>query len=124
MAFKTSTVLYISGLAAVGFYLAKLLSAALIPPATASCDSMPAAERPSVVIYGASWCTSCKKTRWFFDDAAVAYCEYDIETSAAGAQQYDALGGKGIPLIKIGQETVIGYNTKALTTALRRQGLL
>lgn len=63
-----------------------------------------------VVLYSTSWCGACKKAKAFLDRQGVAYTEYDVEQSAEGRRQFDALGGRGVPLMVINGTTVIGYN--------------
>lgn len=63
-----------------------------------------------VVLYATSWCGACKKAKAFLDRRGVAYTEYDVERSAEGRRQFQALGGRGVPLMVIDGTTVIGYN--------------
>lgn len=92
--------------------------------AQADCALLAADQLPEVVIYGTDWCVFCKRTRWFFEDHRIAYCEYDIETSEVGADRYRALGGKALPLVIIGRQRVDGYDKDKLTAALHSQGML
>lgn len=69
-----------------------------------------AAHDGKVIMYGTSWCGYCAKTRKLLERNNIAYYEYDIEKSAEGNDQFDELGGKGVPLILIEGELVRGYN--------------
>lgn len=91
-----------------------------------NCDLMVAAAEPlpNVIVYGTSWCSQCKKTRWYMQDRDIAYCEYDIEQSIVGANRYQALNGKVIPVIEIGSQRLNGYDESAIKLALREEGLL
>jgi mycoredoxin len=64
-----------------------------------------------VTIYGASWCGYCAKTRAFFDFHGVEFHEYDIEKSERGYREHKALGGRGVPVIRINNEVIYGFDT-------------
>ncbi|MES9905767.1 MAG: glutaredoxin family protein [Sedimenticola sp.] len=72
-----------------------------------------------VVMYGTSWCSYCAKARKLFDRLGVAYIEYDIEKSEQARGEYDALGGRGTPLLVINKTLISGYDRKAILAALK-----
>ena len=119
---KPGTLFTIGG-TLVAIYALKLMMSSSTP-ARLACDDMAAAELPEVVLYGTSWCSLCKKSRWFLEDNNIAYCEYDIESSTAGAAKYQQLDGRAIPLIMIGSQRVEGFNKANISGALKREGLL
>lgn len=87
--------------------------------------AQPFAQREQqVVLFGTSWCESCRKTRNFFAENDIAYCEYDVEASTRNQQTFTELGGNGVPLIVVGEEKLSGFNAAALRRALRDKGLL
>lgn len=104
-------------------YLLQIIPA-VWPDQRLQCDDVAPADLPRIVMYGTSWCRFCRKTRWLFEDNDIAYCEYDIETSIAGAEQFKQLGGQAIPLIRIDKEQLHGFNENRITGALRKHGLL
>lgn len=63
-----------------------------------------------VILYSTSWCGACKQAKAFLNRHGIAYTEYDVEKSAEGRRQFEALGGRGVPLMVIEGTTVIGYN--------------
>ncbi|TBT23890.1 glutaredoxin family protein [Vibrio parahaemolyticus] len=83
------------------------------------------AETPSysqdnvVILYSTEWCGYCDKARNFFIRHNINYIEYDIEKSDWGRKQYDALNGKGIPLILINGSLVQGYREQRIVTLLK-----
>ncbi|MBU2885590.1 glutaredoxin family protein [Gilvimarinus agarilyticus] len=62
-----------------------------------------------VVLYATSWCGYCKKTRKLLRDNNIQFTEYDVENSARGSREFNALEGKGIPLMVIDGEVIRGY---------------
>ena len=63
-----------------------------------------------VVMYSTSWCGYCRKARETFVHNNIAFKELDIEQSATAKAEYDALGGRGVPLILIDDVKVTGFN--------------
>lgn len=63
-----------------------------------------------VTMYATSWCGYCKKARRYFRDNGVRYTEYDIEKDPAAKRRYDAMGGRGVPLILVGDRRMNGFS--------------
>ena len=70
----------------------------------------PAAIQQRVVMYSTSWCGYCRKARDYFAANDIAYKEHDIEASAAARRAYDKLGGKGVPVILVGNKRMNGFS--------------
>ena len=73
----------------------------------------------NVVLYATDWCGYCKKTRRFLDSKGIPYKEFDIEKSAEGRKAYEALGGRGIPLIDVNGTLIRGFSPEAILAALK-----
>jgi len=71
-----------------------------------------------VIMYATSWCPYCRKMRTWFSDNNIRYFEYDIEKSTEGRRQFDALGGRGVPLVLVRNRLIRGYNPTAVKQAL------
>lgn len=65
-----------------------------------------------VTMYSTSWCGYCRKARQTFTKNNIPFRELDIEKSAEAKAQYDALGGRGVPLILVDNERMTGYNIR------------
>lgn len=76
--------------------------------------------KPNVVMYATQACGYCIKAREHFRARGVAWDERDVQTSAQAAQEFRALGGKGTPLIVIGDERIVGYHAQRIDAALAR----
>lgn len=72
-----------------------------------------------VVLYATDWCGYCKQTRRFLDSKGIPYTEFDIEKSAEGRKAYEALGGRGIPLIDVNGTLIRGFSPDEILAALR-----
>lgn len=71
-----------------------------------------------VELYATSWCGYCAKARKHFARHGVPYTEYDIETSKDAHQRFKALGGKGVPLIVIDDQTIYGWRKETVSQIL------
>lgn len=63
-----------------------------------------------VVLYATEWCGYCRQARNLMDQHNISFYEYDIEKSDVGRQQYEKLGGNGVPVLLIGSNVLKGYN--------------
>lgn len=71
-----------------------------------------------VVLYSTDWCGYCRKTKEFLDAHGVAYTELDIEKDAQSRQDFERLGGRGVPLVVIGETVIRGYDEASMKSAL------
>lgn len=78
----------------------------------------PDAGKGEVVLYATSWCGYCQKTRELLAEEGIPYVEYDIEQSAQGRQQYQALSPRGVPVLTVGSDVVHGYDPKRIRALL------
>ncbi len=76
--------------------------------------------QPQVVMYATSWCPYCAKARAYFARKGIAYVEHDIEKSVAASVEFKRLGGRGVPLIYIGQERMSGFHEQEFDILLAR----
>ena len=72
-----------------------------------------------VTLYATDWCGYCKQTRRFLDSKGIPYTEFDIEKDAAGRKAYEALGGRGIPLIDVNGTLIRGFSPDDILAALK-----
>ncbi len=73
----------------------------------------------NVVMYATSWCGYCKKAREFFRANNIEYTEYDVEESAEARQEFNDLGGRGVPVIVINEEVIHGLSLSKMRKALQ-----
>lgn len=69
-----------------------------------------------VVMYSAGWCGVCKHARAYFKAKRIPYAEYDIETSSKGRRDFRRLGGKGVPIILVGEGRMNGFSVVGFRT--------
>ncbi|MGP6458673.1 glutaredoxin family protein [Pseudomonas parakoreensis] len=72
-----------------------------------------------VVLYATDWCGYCKQTKRFLDSKGIAFREFDIEKDAEARKAYEALGGRGIPLIDVNGTLIRGFDPDEILAALK-----
>jgi len=72
-----------------------------------------------VVLYATDWCGYCKQTKRFLDSKGIAFKEFDIEKDAEARKAYEALGGRGIPLIDVNGTLIRGFDPDEILAALK-----
>ncbi len=72
----------------------------------------------TVVMLATDWCPYCARARRFLTGRGVPWCEYDTETSARGIELYRGHGGRGVPIIIVGDDVLHGYDEQALVRLL------
>ncbi len=82
-------------------------------------DAQILAHHDEVVLYSTSWCGYCKKARNLLNEKNIAFIEYDIEKSAEGKRLYDALNGRGVPVLQVKGTVIYGYDKRGILAAAK-----
>lgn len=72
-----------------------------------------------VVLYATDWCGYCKATRRFLDQKGIPYSEFDIEKDPVARKAYEALGGRGIPILDVNGTLIRDFKPDAILHALK-----
>ena len=75
-----------------------------------------------VLLYTTRQCTHCRQVKAFLKKHKIPFTEWDIEQNRRAGKEFQRLGGRGVPLILIGQDQVPGFDPDSLGEALRRAG--
>jgi glutaredoxin 3 len=72
-----------------------------------------------ITIYGASWCGPCHTTKGYLDKLGIKYEYHDVELEpATGLTAVNLSGQRGIPVIDIDGEIIVGFDRPRLDAAL------
>lgn len=82
----------------------------------------PVVAKAPVKMYATDWCPYCRKAREFFASRGIAYTELDIEKSQAAMAEYRAIGGRGVPVILVGDARMNGFSEPRLAEMLKAAG--
>lgn len=74
----------------------------------------------SVTIYSTPVCHFCQAAKEFFKENNVEYTEHDVAADAEKRQEMiDMTGQMGVPVIKIGDDVVIGFDEPKVKELLK-----
>jgi glutaredoxin-like YruB-family protein len=68
----------------------------------------------TVEIYVTDWCGYCKQAQSYMNSKGIPYVAYDVEKDRAAKQRHKDLGGRGVPLIIIGNNRMSGFSRETL----------
>ncbi len=71
-----------------------------------------------ITLYSTTWCGYCKKVRNLFARHDIPYKEIDVEKDPGASQAFQRIGGRGVPVILVGDRVVHGYNYSRLRKLL------
>ena len=109
--------LLIAVVAALALLEATGAQAQAVPPKAAA-----AAARAPVTMFATSWCPYCRKAREYFSAHNIPFTELDVEKSDEAKQRYRAIGGKGVPVILVGEQRLNGFSEQRLAQLLKAAG--
>jgi len=72
--------------------------------------SKPKASSKRVVMFSTSWCGVCKQAKRYFRAKGISFSDYDIDKNSTARAQYKKLGGRGVPLIVVGNRRMVGFS--------------
>ncbi len=74
-----------------------------------------------VTIYSATWCAYCHAAKDYLDKMGVKYIERDIDAEpAAGIEAVNKSGQRGIPVLDINGEIIVGFDRLRIDAALKK----
>ena len=77
-------------------------------------------KQPKVTMYSTSWCAFCRRTREFFGKHGIKFKDIDVEKDLKAVQEMIKKSKqRGIPVIEIGGEIVVGYDEEKLRKLLK-----
>lgn len=76
-----------------------------------------------VTIYSTSVCHFCNLAKEYFKANNVAYTEYNVgEDVAKRKEMIEMTGQMGVPVIRVGDEVVVGFREDIIADMLARAG--
>ena len=79
----------------------------------------------TVTVYSTTWCGFCHQAKKYFDSIGVKYTDIDVEQDMKAAEAMVAKTGQmGVPVIEIGDTTVVGFDRPKIDEILKSNDLL
>ncbi|MBX4199652.1 NrdH-redoxin [Candidatus Saccharibacteria bacterium] len=78
-----------------------------------------------VTVYSASWCAFCHMAKNYLNGLGVAFKDIDVDSTPGAAQELvQKTGQAGIPVLQIGEATIIGFDKPRIDSALAQYNLV
>lgn len=79
----------------------------------------------NVVVYSTNSCPWCVKAKEYLDSLKVAYESVNVsENRDAAAEIVQKTRQRGVPVIKVGERYIVGFDQSAIDSALRDADLI
>jgi len=79
----------------------------------------------TVTVYSTSWCGFCHQAKKYFDSIGVKYSDINVEEDPKAAEEMvKKTGQMGVPVIEIGDTTIVGFDRPKVDQALKSADLL
>ncbi|NBS41159.1 glutaredoxin family protein [bacterium] len=73
----------------------------------------------TVTVYSTPTCPYCKLAKTFLKEHKIAFTDIDVSADSEKSEEMiKKTGQMGVPVIEIGDETIIGYDEKKMRKAL------
>lgn len=77
-----------------------------------------------IIIYGAEWCAFCHTAMQYLDKLGVKYKYIDVDHDpAAGLEAVNKSGQRGIPVIDLAGDIIIGFDRPRIDASLKAHQL-
>lgn len=74
-----------------------------------------------VIVYSTPTCPWCLLAKKYFDENKIEYTNYDVSADQEKAEEMVELSGQmGVPVIKIDDEVIVGFDQKTIEELLKR----
>ncbi len=78
-----------------------------------------------VKVYTATWCAFCHAAKQYLDKLGVKYTDLDVEADPEnGKQAVEKSGQRGIPVIDIDGDIIVGFDRPKIDSALKSHNLV
>jgi glutaredoxin len=70
-----------------------------------------------IVLYGTAGCGYCRQARQHMDARGIAFVDKDPQLDSGARAEFNALGGRGVPLILMGEQKLTGFSPASFDAA-------
>lgn len=75
-----------------------------------------------VTLLSAQWCGACKSAKAYMVGRKIAFEEWDIDRSEFARAKMREVGAKGVPVILVGKQKMVGFSPEGLENMLQQAG--
>lgn len=79
----------------------------------------------TITVYSASWCGFCHAAKQYLDKMGVKYKDIDVEKDPkAGDEIVEKSGQRGIPVLDIGGDIIVGFDRPKIDHSLKKHKII
>jgi glutaredoxin-like YruB-family protein len=79
----------------------------------------------SVVVYSTKSCPWCVKAKEYLNTLKIGYESIDVGSDREAAKEIvEKTKQRGVPVIKVGERYIVGFDQGAIQSALKEEGLV
>lgn len=76
-----------------------------------------------VTLYSTSRCPHCRRVHELLKKHHVNFLEQNVERNRRAYKEFIKLGGRSVPLLSIGNQVIMGFDSKKIEAALQQLNL-
>ena len=80
-------------------------------------------KQPRITLYSTSGCAHCRQLKHWLQQHQIRFMEIDVQRNARAFKDFQRHGGRGVPLLLVGERKIQGFNPKQLPSQLRKAGM-
>ena len=84
-------------------------------------EAFSAVQKTKVDVFVTSWCPYCKKLEAFLKQSQIDYTRHDVEADAKANEEFEKMGGSGVPMARVGKDIIEGYDPQRILASLKAQ---
>lgn len=82
-------------------------------------------DKAAVTVYSTPWCVYCRMAKEYFKSKNVNFQEVNVDGDQNAARALvERTGQAGVPVIEIGEQTILGFDRERIDMALRQYKLV
>ena len=78
---------------------------------------------PRITLYSTRGCAHCRQLKQWLKQHQIPFRDMDIQRNPRAMREFQRHGGRGIPLLLVGDRTIQGFDPKRLTSELSKAGI-
>ncbi len=80
-------------------------------------------KQPRITLYSTTSCGHCRQLKQWLKQHQIRFVEMDVQRNARAFKAYQRHGGRGVPLLLVGEHKIQGFNAKQFPAQLRKAGV-
>ena len=78
---------------------------------------------PRITLYSTSSCSHCRQLKQWLRQHRIPFREMDIQRNPRALREFQRHGGRGVPLLLVGDSAIRGFDRQKIARQLRSAGL-